>query len=157
MSKMNTENQTLFRMIDIVLPDSTNHYGTLFAGNVVALIVRAAFLGATQFSKQKVVLAGIDQIDCLLPIKLGSIVELVAQVINTGKSSINIKVELFSKNSNFDGGELAAKGYLNLAAVDENGKPIQIKSHIALSDFEKSEAAYVKKLKEFKLQNKLRE
>jgi acyl-CoA hydrolase len=66
------------RIMEVVFPNTTNHYGTLFGGKVLDLMDRAAFLAATRFSNQAMVTASTEHIDFYVPVKAGYIVELVA-------------------------------------------------------------------------------
>jgi acyl-CoA hydrolase len=147
------QNPKLFRMIEIILPSMTNHYGTLFAGNTVALMVRTAFLAATRFSKQTVVLAGTERIDCLVPIKEGKLVELTGRIVYTGKTSITVRVDLFSEEITQQNREHAGLGYFNLVAVDPSGHAVPTTTtHVPSSDLEKTEWKRVKRFKEFRRQ-----
>lgn len=43
---MSAESET--RMIEMIFPEQANHYGTLFGGNALALLAKAAFIAATR-------------------------------------------------------------------------------------------------------------
>ncbi|MEO5970621.1 MAG: hotdog domain-containing protein, partial [Bdellovibrionia bacterium] len=145
-------NPKLFRTIDMILPHMTNHYGTLFAGNTVAFMVRVAFLTATRFCKQTVVLAGTEQIDCFVPIKEGSMIELIGMIAYTGRTSITVKVDLFSEDVDHKNRIHAGKGYFSLVAVDELGRPTSTEPYKPSSDIEKCEWRRVERFKEFRRQ-----
>ncbi len=143
-----------FRMVEIVFPESTNHYGTLFAGNMLALMVRAAFLTATRFSGQTVVLAGTEQIDCFIPIKEGSIIELTGQVVFTGNTSLTIRVDIYSEGVACQNHEHAARGYFNLVAVDSLGKPVSTTPLTPTTEQEKAEWKRIVEIKDFRKQQR---
>jgi acyl-CoA hydrolase len=145
-----SKNPKQYRMIDMILPNMTNHYGTLFAGNTVSLMVRVAFLTATRFSGQSVVLAGTEQIDCLVPIKEGSMIELTGLIVYTGKTSITVRVDLFSEDVNYKNRKHAGQGYFNLVAVDELGRPNLTTSYEPSTESERHEWKKVEKFKEFR-------
>ena len=48
------------RLVDVVFPDRANHYGTLFGGNALQLMGKAAFIAATRRARQHVVMASAD-------------------------------------------------------------------------------------------------
>src|SRR6202011_4544852 len=50
------------RLIEMVFPDRANHYGTLFGGNALHLMGKAAFIATTRHSRQHVVMASSDNI-----------------------------------------------------------------------------------------------
>ncbi len=149
-SDFESKNPKRFRMVDMILPNMTNHYGTLFAGNTVSLMVRAAFLTATRFSGQAVVLAGTEQIDCLAPIKEGSMIELTGMIVYTGKTSITVRVDLFSEDVNYKNRKHAGLGYFNLVAIDELGRPNSTASYEPSTESERQEWKKVEKFKEFR-------
>lgn len=49
-------------LTDVVFPDRANHYGTLFGGNALSLMGKAAFLAATRYTCCHVVMASSDKI-----------------------------------------------------------------------------------------------
>ena len=72
------------RMMDVVFPNQTNHYGTLFGGQALALMDRAAFIAATRYARCVVVTASSQKTDFHTPVVQGQLVELEARVIRTG-------------------------------------------------------------------------
>ena len=51
------------RFVEMVLPEQANHYGTLFGGNALSLMGKAAFVAATRRARQSVVMATSDKIE----------------------------------------------------------------------------------------------
>ena len=45
------------RLIEMVFPQQTNHYGTLFGGQALALMDKAAFVVASRYARRTVVTA----------------------------------------------------------------------------------------------------
>ena len=114
------------RTMEIVFPNQTNHYGTMFGGQVLALADKAAFFAATKFCRQTVVTASTERIDFSNPIKNGDIVEIEARVVFTGRSSMVVKVEIWSENARMDGRMLCTTGHLTMIALDDDGKPTEV-------------------------------
>lgn len=114
------------RLVEMVFPNTTNHYGTMFGGKVLDLMDRAAFLSATRFSNQAIVTASTEHIDFFTPVKVGDLVELVAKVVHSGRTSLTVRVDLYSENSIKKLREHASRGYFNMVSVDEQGKPIPV-------------------------------
>lgn len=132
----------LLRMVEIVFPNMTNHYGTMFGGKVADLMDRAAFLASTRFSNQTMVTASMEQLDFFVSIKSGNLVELIAQVVCTGRTSITVKVDLYSEDLVQKNRVHASQGYFHLVSVDGNGKPIPVPSLQVVSEEEKTEWEY---------------
>ena len=137
-------------LVEMVFPNSTNHYGTMFGGKVLDLMDRAAFLAATRFTEQSIVTASMERIDFFHPIKNGHIVELHARVVYTGRTSLTVKVDLFAENPLRHYREQACKGYFNMVSVDEHGKPMRVPQLFVETDAEKTEWDHVHSLLEFR-------
>jgi acyl-CoA hydrolase len=67
---------TEVRLVEIVFPDHCNHLGTLFGGQALAWMDKAAFLAASRHAGCTVVTARSDRIDFTAPVRLGEIVEV---------------------------------------------------------------------------------
>jgi acyl-CoA hydrolase len=122
----------------------TNHYGTMFGGKVADLMDRAAFLASTRFSNQAMVTASMELLDFFVAVKSGNIVELLAQVVYTGRTSITIKVDLYSEDPLRKTRAHASQGYFHLVSVDNKGKPIPVPSLIITTVEEKTEWEYAR-------------
>ena len=46
------------RFVEMIFPEQANHYGTLFGGNALSLMGKAAFVAATRRARTPVVMAG---------------------------------------------------------------------------------------------------
>ena len=142
------------RMVEMVFPNTTNHYGTMFGGNVLYLMDHVAFLASTRFSHQAMVTVSTENIDFYVPIKSGHLVELIAQVVYTGRTSLTVKVDLFSENPIQKSREHASQGYFHMVSVDENGNPIPIPALLISTNEEKEEWEYVQSLRNFRKNQK---
>lgn len=114
------------RLLEIVFPDHCNHLGTLFGGQALAWMDKAAFLAASRYAGSAVVTARSDRIDFAAPVRLGEIVEVVAKVRSVGRSSMNVRVSL--RRETVPGGEQveATSGEFVMVAVDSSGHPTAI-------------------------------
>ncbi|MEM1043954.1 MAG: acyl-CoA thioesterase [Bacteroidota bacterium] len=110
-------------MVFTVFPGDTNHYHTLFGGTAMAWMDQAAFICATRWARRKVVTVHTSEIDFRHAVPEGSIVELVAAVVKTGRSSMTVRVELFVEPMDRDDRLLATSGEFVLVALDSLGQP----------------------------------
>jgi acyl-CoA hydrolase len=78
-------------MAEIVFPNHTNHLGTLFGGQALAWMDKAAFLAAARYSRRTVVTARSDQVDFKLPIRIGQMVETIGRIVEVGRSSMKVR------------------------------------------------------------------
>jgi acyl-CoA hydrolase len=134
----------------MVFPNSTNHYGTMFGGKVLDLMDRAAFLAATRFTEQSMVTASTERIDFFRPIKNGHLVELRAQVVYTGRTSLTVKVDLFAENPLRRYREQASQGFFNMVSVDEHGTPMRVPQLELETDDQRADWDHAKSLLEFR-------
>jgi acyl-CoA hydrolase len=126
MSTVNAPNPIEARLLEIVFPDHTNHLGTLFGGQALAWMDKAAFLAASRYARSIVVTARSEQVDFHVPVRKGQMVELVATVISVGRTSMRINVDMFTEDLLTGERELCTKGIFTMIALDANHQPTPV-------------------------------
>lgn len=119
------------RFIEMIFPEQANHYGTLFGGNALSLVGKAAFVAATRFARCPIVMASSDKVKFHAPVKVGELAEIVARIERIGRSSMTVAVEMTSEVLLTGQRRVAVTGTFEMVAVDANGRPAAIPSHIA--------------------------
>ncbi|WP_242111790.1 acyl-CoA thioesterase [Luteimonas aquatica] len=114
------------RLLEMVFPDHTNHLGTLFGGQALAWMDKAAFIAASRYARRTVVTARSEQVDFKLPIRQGQLVETVARVVATGNSSMQVEVELVAEDLLSGERELCTRGRFVMIALDARGRPAAV-------------------------------
>jgi uncharacterized protein (TIGR00369 family) len=114
------------RLMEMVFPEQANHYGTLFGGQALALMDKAAFMVASRYARLPVVTASTEKIDFHAPVKQGQLVELVSRVVQTGRTSITVEVELYGEDIPTGDRALSTRGRIVLVALDAEGKPTPV-------------------------------
>ncbi|ATE70719.1 acyl-CoA thioesterase [Lysobacter capsici] len=114
------------RMTEIVFPDHTNHLGTLFGGQALAWMDKAAFIAATRYARTVVVTARSEQIDFHTAVPKGALVELVARVVETGRTSMQVEVEMHKEDLLTGDSQLATRGRFTMIALGIDGKPTPV-------------------------------
>lgn len=71
----------------------TNLHGDISGAWVVAQMEQAAELVAARLAKGRTATVAISELDFLCPVRLGSLVEVYVQVLETGTSSMRLVVE----------------------------------------------------------------
>lgn len=117
---------TQARLVEMVFPEQTNHYGTLFGGQALALMDKAAFVVASRYARRSVVTASSERCDFHVPVRQGQLVELVAKVVDTGKTSMTVEVDLFSEDLLSGDRQLATRGRFVLVGLDAHGRPTPV-------------------------------
>ncbi|MEN1929985.1 acyl-CoA thioesterase [Luteimonas sp. MJ246] len=111
------------RMLDIVFPDHTNHLGTLFGGQALAWMDKAAFIAASRYARSTVVTARSEQVDFSRPIRQGQLVETIARVVGVGRTSMQVEVELVSEDLLSGERQTCTRGRFVMIALDPEGRP----------------------------------
>ncbi|AKM07158.1 thioesterase [Pelagerythrobacter marensis] len=114
------------RLAEMVFPGQTNHYGTLYGGDALRMMGKAAFIAATRHVREVLVMASSDRIDFVAPIGEGDMIELVAEVKMTGRSSVRVAVELWSEALLTGERRHAATALFTLVSVGPDGRPLPL-------------------------------
>lgn len=128
------------RLVEMVFPQQTNHYGTLFGGEALALMDKGAFVVASRYARRNVVTASSEKVDFHVPVRQGQLVELIARVIDTGRTSMTIEVDLFAEDLITGDRQLATRGRFVFVALDAHGRPTAVPA-LTPAEGEPSEAA----------------
>lgn len=136
------------RLVEIVFPNDTNPYGTMFGGAAYALMDRAAFLAANGFARQNAVTASSEHVDFSVPIRQGDIVEAVARVVFTGRSSIVVRVDLNARSPLEAAWRRCTSGLFTMVAVDGAGAPQPVPRFEPRSDEERAEWETARQVRE---------
>lgn len=120
-----TNPPTALELTDIVFPEHANHYGTLFGGNALLLMSKAAFLAARAFAKADVVMARCGDAQFLAPVPVGSVLRLRARVTHVGRSSLTVCVSGTAEQLGCEP-RTALTSLFEMVAVDKNGRPARI-------------------------------
>lgn len=83
---------TLTQLAHIMTPNDANILGKVFGGSLLAMIDLAASATAQRYSGHVCVTASFDRVDFLLPIEIGSLVELEGLITYVGRTSMEVTV-----------------------------------------------------------------
>lgn len=114
------------RFLEMVFPEQSNHYGTLFGGTALSLMGKAAFVAASRRVRRAVVMASSEKVDFHMPVKVGQVVELHAQVVRVGRTSMTVVVEMVAETLLSGQRQLAMRGSFEMVAVDATGRPANL-------------------------------
>lgn len=114
------------RFVEMVFPGLSNHYGTLFGGDALKLMGKAAFVAAARHARCNVVMATSDKIEFHQPIPVGELIEIVARVEREGRSSMTVSVEMIRENLASGQRDVVTRGNFEMVAVNERGRPVAI-------------------------------
>ncbi len=121
----------------IVFPNDANPRGTMFGGKLTAIMDIVAGIAASRFSGTSVVTASTETIIFLNPVKIGDRIETIARVVWSGKTSMVIKVDVYSENLSGKAREHCTTAHFNFVALDENNVPTAVPPVLAVTAGEK--------------------
>ncbi|MDH6593980.1 acyl-CoA hydrolase [Variovorax sp. TBS-050B] len=114
------------RLIEVVFPEHTNHYGTLFGGQALQLLSKAAFLGGRDFVRGDVVMARCGEVLFHAPVRLGSTLVLDTQVSRIGRSSLTVRVAGSVQDVATHTLARVLDAEFEMVAVDAAGRPVRL-------------------------------
>lgn len=110
-------------LLQSVFPQDTNSLGTLFAGTLVGWMDRAAAYAGMRRAQGPVVTRAMEEIAFNVPIRLGDLVEVDANVIGSGTSSMRVRVDVWRETLTPPDRELCVQGHFTMVAVTSAGQP----------------------------------
>ncbi|MFT7052905.1 MAG: acyl-CoA hydrolase [Psychromonas sp.] len=111
-------------------PQDVNFGGKVHGGSVMKWIDLAAYACAAGWSSHYCVTAYAGGIRFVSPIHVGSLVEVEAKVIYTGKSSMHIAVEVNACDPKLLNRDITTHCIVIMVAVDEHGNSIKVPAWI---------------------------
>ena len=111
----------------LAMPKDTNANGDIFGGWLVSQMDLAAGIITKKVSQGRSATVAIKNVNFLQPVSVGSIVSCYAEICKTGRTSMQIDVEVWtSRLSVKDDLVKAAEGLFVFVAIDDDGKPRQL-------------------------------
>jgi acyl-CoA hydrolase len=113
-------------LAEMVFPNQTNHYGTLFGGEALKIMDKAAFIIASRASRMPVVTVSVERTDFHHPIRQGDLAEVLGRVTARGRTSLTVETEVFSKHLLTGERRLCCIAKFVMVAIDADGRPTPI-------------------------------
>jgi acyl-CoA hydrolase len=114
------------RLAELIMPNHTNHHGTLFGGHALGLMDHAGWVAATRCARRTMVTVASDRVEFKVPVRAGQLVELVAKVTATGRTSVTVGVDMYAEDVATGERKLATSGSFVFVAIDDAGRPTPI-------------------------------
>jgi acyl-CoA thioesterase YciA len=106
----------------IAMPKDTNANGDIFGGWLLSQMDLAGGIAASEVAQGRVATVAIDGMAFLTPVHVGAVVSCYTDVLEIGRSSIRMMVEVWI-NSKHDGEPIkVTEGEFVFVAIDENGR-----------------------------------
>ncbi len=106
----------------VAMPADTNPSGDIFGGWLLSRMDIAGMITACEVAGGRVATVAVDSMAFLTPVHVGAVVSCYCDVLEIGRSSIRIVVEVWI-NSKHDGEPIkVTEGEFVFVAIDENGR-----------------------------------
>ena len=111
----------------VAMPKDTNPNGDIFGGWLLSQMDIAGMVTASDVAGGRVATVAIEGMAFLTPVHVGAVVSCYCDVLEIGRSSVRIVVEVWI-NSQHDGEPIkVTEGEFVFVAIDENGRTRAIK------------------------------
>ena len=110
----------------IAMPKDTNANGDIFGGWLLSQMDLAGSIAAGRVAHGRVSTVAIDRMSFMVPVKVGAVVTCYTRVLATGRSSIQVQVEVWSSMRHWRAGDplpsKVTEGTFVFVAIDDNGR-----------------------------------
>jgi uncharacterized protein (TIGR00369 family) len=110
----------------IVQPQDLNIMGTLFGGQLLALMDRVAAMAAMRHARQSCVTVSIDKVDFVAPVRQGFLLDLTARVHFTARTSMEILVDAWAEEPFSGERTRVCEAYFSFVALDGQLRPTAV-------------------------------
>lgn len=111
----------------LALPRDGNADGDIFGGWLLSQMDLAGALCAREIAKGRVTTVAVSSMVFLCPVPVGSRVSCYCEVLEIGRSSIKIMVEVWVKHYDRDALQKVTEGDFVFVAIDDGGRTRPIK------------------------------
>jgi len=148
---MRTSRVTLSQLMH---PEHANLLGNVHGGWIMKLVDEAGALASMRHAQRKVVTVAIDSMVFRQPIRIGDLIILTAEVTYTGRTSMEVEVQVQAENPITGERTHTNTAYLVYVAVDDNGRPSTVPPLEAETEQEKEKMERAKERQERRLKEK---
>ena len=152
--KCKKPSQSIVEMTELVLPNDTNLLGNLLGGRLMHWIDVAGAMAASRHANNVVATVVLDSLDFKHPIKEGEIVRLLAKLTWTGRTSMEVKVNVYGENVQTGEVYHTNEAFLTFVAISTEGSPTEVPCLIPETEEEKSDFVDGQKRREQRLKRK---
>jgi uncharacterized protein (TIGR00369 family) len=135
-------------------PEHANLLGNVHGGWIMKLVDEAGALSCMRHAQKKVVTVSIDSMTFQQPIKLGDLVILNSEVTYTGRTSMEVTVEVVAENPITGESTHTNTAYLVYVALDDEGRPTPVPAVKAETEEDRRKLEQALQRQERRLQNK---
>tara|TARA_B100000809_G_scaffold115634_1_gene113768 strand:- start:3330 stop:3827 length:498 start_codon:yes stop_codon:yes gene_type:complete len=118
--------KTITVVSELMMPNQVNNLGSVFGGELLSMVDRAAAVAAMRHAGRPCVTVSIDRVDFKEPIYIGELVTCTARVRFVGRTSMEVGVKVLAENLLTGVERLTNNCLLTFVAIDEKHRPCQV-------------------------------
>lgn len=107
----------------MTMPGDLNAVGTIFGGWIMARMDQAAGMAASARARGLTTVAAVKELRMLRPLRPGQEIEIFAELVKTGRTSMQFALQLWACDHGNAPRQLCADALFVMVAVDETGRP----------------------------------
>ena len=110
----------------LAMPRDTNPGGDIFGGWILSQMDIGGGLIAKEVARGRVVTVTVDKMTFVRPVHVGDTICVYARVVRSGRTSMDIKLEVWAKDLMEEFEEqrhIVTEGVFRFVAIDEQGRP----------------------------------
>lgn len=111
----------------VAMPKDTNSNGDIFGGWLVSQMDLAAMITASRIAQGRAVTVAINGMAFYTPVQVGSVVSCYTEVLEIGRTSIRINVEVWIARAAHSERIKVTEGEFVFVAIDEKGRTRNVK------------------------------
>lgn len=134
--------------------EHANLLGNVHGGWIMKLVDEAGALASMRHAQRKVVTVAIDSMVFRQPIRIGDLIILNAEVTYTGRTSMEVEVQVQAENPITGERTHTNTAYLVYVALDDDGRPTTVPPLKAGTAQEKQKMAHARERQERRLKEK---
>lgn len=111
----------------VAMPADTNANGDIFGGWLVSHMDMAVGIEAKHHASSRVVTVAINSLTFIKPVTVGDTVSCYTELLKSGRTSMQFKVEVWTTSFQEDKQKKVAEGLFTFVAINDAGSPHPVK------------------------------
>ncbi|WP_373184586.1 acyl-CoA thioesterase [Halopseudomonas sp.] len=104
------------------LPRDSNSFGDIYGGWLVSQMDVAGTSTASRLARGRVATVAIDRMGFMVPVPVGAQLAFHSHVLEVGRSSVKMLVEVWSEDLAHDGSRKVTEAIFVFVAIDDRGR-----------------------------------
>jgi acyl-CoA hydrolase len=146
-----TPSDSRLTLTQLMTPEHANMLGNVHGGWIMKLVDEAGGMCATRHARRPAVTVAMDSMTFDHPVHLGELLELTAEVTWTGRTAIEVEVQVIAENA-LTGQRVATNSaYVVYVTLGADGRPAPVPPIAPQTDAERARMAAAQKRQDYRM------